>query len=958
MSRRLPVPGRLLALMLTCAGIAAVFLLWNLHRSPDTQYDEVVYSRADQAVAENWSLTWTNRPLFVHTPLSFLAQAGWLRILGTYRDPLIDVIADTRLLAAFLSVANVVLIAMLTYRLADRARPRARLVLTVVTAALASLDPVLLRFGRMAMIEPFALFACLVTLHLAMALQARRSRWFVAVVGLAGGLTLLTNEVGIFMLLTPLVHALLARDRRFIGRCLAALAAALALWCVFVVWAVQLGLFASFVEIKSVTLQRLLGTVQITGWNRPGVSFVSGLSEQVNQYAAAYLILALGAVAAVWLMLRRGGDSARWLLAWLITSYAFGAYTVLLGTLNEQFFVYVVPASLVGTVLVADAVLGARRWSASVAWVLLGAVLILGTSSWGRFYTTRNDGLARLTAYVGANLPACAALNATGDAERFEQLFPNRPITDYATGPGALSHGVTLFVLSDKDAGMRFGNSSPQLAGWVRGHGTRLAAYPSATYRGLELWRVGLGTYDRGGVERLPGGDFVVTEGSRCGGHAVVDGSDGAFATGWRALGGKTVAGAPLTGSWSAGDGYQVFAGAVLAGATDAAGSPRMLAEPLVADLARVDPGGYRRSGLPPLDRAGAPRAPITGAIAAAYRGGAGALLGEPLGRATVMPDGQVRQAFAGGVLEHGSGSSRVRLAPIGGALLDAGLVTPPADARQPDRPPPLPTETEPAQPTTVQPFFWTLLGVLAGYLLVAVLLVRRRRSEPLPPAPSPTPGTTRSPALGELVPVSRRATLVRAGALTALLAAALVVRAGGFLHEEPSTVPALPQAAAIAPGVVRTGQPAEADLVRLHDDYGVRGIIAIDGRDDSTLSDDEEEAAAESVGIQFLSLTSPEGAALSAGQVSAVASLLHRTRSTGPPSPNLVLLHDRTGDGPVVLLGAAVRILGREDAGEVLASTPELTAAERRSLADLAAAVKGNGGANNPYAALRVADR
>src|SRR4029453_7463881 len=53
-------------------------------------------------------------------------------------------------------------------------------------------------------------------------------------------------------------------------------------------------------------------------------------------------------------------ECARWLLAWLLASYAFGAYTVLLGTLNEQFFVYVVPAAVAGSVLVADAVVAQR----------------------------------------------------------------------------------------------------------------------------------------------------------------------------------------------------------------------------------------------------------------------------------------------------------------------------------------------------------------------------------------------------------------------------------------------------------------------------------------------------------------------------------------------------------------------------------------------------------------------
>jgi 4-amino-4-deoxy-L-arabinose transferase-like glycosyltransferase len=918
------VNRRVAALILACASIASVFLLWNLSRSPDTQYDEVVYSRIDQAVAENWSLTYTNQPMFVHTPLSFLAQAGWLRALGSYGQPLVDVIADTRLLAALVSVADIVLIAMLAYRLASRAR----VVLTLAVAVLATLDPILLRFGRMAMIEPFALLTCLVTLHLAIAL--RRSRWFVAVVGLSGGLALLTNEVGIFMLLTPLVYGVLSRDGRFVRQCLAALAAAIALWGVFVVWAVQLGLFASFFEIKTVTLERLLGTVQITGWNRPGVSFLSGLAEQITQYAASYVILALGAVAALWLMLRRGGDSPRWLLAWLITSYAFGAYTVLLGTLNEQFFVYVVPAAIVGTVFLADGILGARRWSATVAWALLGAVLVLGTGSWARFYTTRNDGLARLVAYAGANLPACAALNASGDAERFEHLFPDRPITSYATGPGALSHGVTLFVLSDKDSAMRFGNSSPQLSSWVRDHGTRLASYPSATYRGLELWRVGIGAYDRGGVERMAGGDFVVTEGSRCGGHPVVD----AFSTAWNDLGGKTFAGEPLTGSWRAGrEGYQVFTGVVLT--SNGSGDVRAL--PLVAELARKDP-----AGVPPITGA----ALNDKAIAAA----ADPRLGEPLGPATTM-GGQVRQAFAGAVLERDAGSDRVRLAPIGPALLDAGLVKAPAAARQVDTPPPLPVETQPAQPTTVEPFFWTLIGAVGAYIVLAGLLVGRRKPpDPPPPPPSAGPPVD-ARALGEMPPVSRRATLTRVGALVALLAVALAVRSSGVLHEPRSVLPALPNAAEVVPGVVRTGQPAEADLVRLHDDYGVRGIIAVNGRDDSTLSADEERTAAASVGIRFLALDVPEGAALSAGQVSAVASFLRGSR-------NQVLLHDRTGDGAVGLLAAVVRVLDREDVTAVLASTTGLTAAQQESLRHLAEAADGNGGAGNPYAALRVADR
>ena len=65
---------------------------------------------------------------------------------------------------------------------------------------------------------------------------------------------------------------------------------------------------------------------------------------------------------------------------------------------------------------------------------------------------------------VVANVPACATLNTTGDVEHFQLLMPDRPMAAFATGPAAVSHGVNLFVLSDKDAQMRYGSQTPAYA--------------------------------------------------------------------------------------------------------------------------------------------------------------------------------------------------------------------------------------------------------------------------------------------------------------------------------------------------------------------------------------------------------------------------------------------------------------------------------------------------------------
>jgi hypothetical protein len=564
-----------------------------------------------------------------------------------------------------------------------------------------------------------------------------------------------------------------------VARAVGAVLAGLALWLLFPLWAVQLGLASEFFDVKFATLQRLLGFIQITGWNRPDVSFLSGIIGQAGQYASSYLLLAGGAAALLWLLLHRVSESARWLLAWLIASYSFGAYTVLLGTLNEQFFVYVVPAALVGTVLVIDASVARRREarearavaagrtsgttyrsvrsvprsarrSATVAILPVLALLAFAVSSWARFYVPDNNALFRSAAFVRANLPACSAINVTGDPDKFIHLLPGYTMTYFGTGPGAVSHGVHLFFVSDKDAALRYGNASPGLVDWVRAHGTRLTRFPSSTYRGLELWRVGSDPYDPlADVEPVRNGSFVVTDGSHCGGYRVVDDATGDFATGWADLGGKAVVGAPLTASYtSGGRTYQAFDGAVLV----AGGNRAPTTLPIVDSLAVASPEAYKAAQLPPLTATPGTRPPsdrkvrsmlTDPAIAAAYLGGgrsatpssldrARSRFGNPLGPPVRMPDRHVRQPFTGVVLERSVDSADVRMAPVGKLAFDAGLLATATGTGRPETPPSLDAGSGVRQPATVKPFVVSLGVAAAVYVVLtaAVMVTRRRRGK------------------------------------------------------------------------------------------------------------------------------------------------------------------------------------------------------------------------------------
>ncbi|MFC5993594.1 ArnT family glycosyltransferase [Pseudonocardia hispaniensis] len=714
--------------------LCGVTMLWNITASPDTQYDEVVYTRAAQQVAQGWHLTWTNSPMFVHPPLSFLAQAAWLRLLGLGSAPLADAIIAARILTAGVTVFAVLLLGLIAAYLAPAAGRRRGLILVGIVVALAATDPVLLRYGRLALIEPLALVAALLTLCLAIWLRSERALLYVPVVGLASGLTLLTKEVTVFLLFTPVLHAVLGREWRRAAIVLGGFLWGLGLWLLFPLWSVALGLTSDFVDIKFATVQRLLGLLQITGWNRPGVSFLSAIGEQFGQYASSYVVLATGAIALAWLLTRAVSGASRWLLAWLLTSYAFGAYTVLLGTLNEQFFVYILPAAIVGSVLAADAALarlaaGRGRTSSRIPRALAGVmaigvltVAVLGSSlgGWVRLYASDNNGVFALADDVRSRFPACAALAVTGDPDKYSYLMPGHPVAAFATGEGAQSHGLHLFVISDKDVAAGYGNATTELTRWVRARGTLLATFTSATYHGLQLWQTPLDPYDPlADIEPVPGGVFVGTDTTRCGGFPVLDGPRGAFSTAWQTLGGKAVLGAPMSRSWTAaGTSYQVFTGAVLS--LDATG--RASALPIVADLATADPAGYRAAGLPPV---GGGRGLTDPAIAAAYRQEPmRALLGAPVGPVTPMPDGTVRQAFAGGVLERAADSDRVRLAPLGRLALQAGLARPDREAVDPVAAPPLPSDLGPPQPTTVQPFVTALLAGLALYTGLPVVLI------------------------------------------------------------------------------------------------------------------------------------------------------------------------------------------------------------------------------------------
>jgi O-antigen/teichoic acid export membrane protein len=740
-----------------CTCVAAFAMLYNIFGSPDVLYDEAAYTSAAQKVALSWQLTLDNEPMFVHPPLMFLLQAGWLRLLGQASDALPSVIDAARLLSASVGVVDILLIASLVHLLSSSASARQRRLVTAVTAVLASLDPVLVRYDRQDVIEPFALCVSMLTLHAAWRLRNRGSLAYVAVTGLLGGLALLTNEITAFLIMVPPIFALLERNRSHIWRCAAAFGASIAFLLLYPLWAVELGLGGSFASIQTSILRRGIGLEQITGLNVPGVSLLGALRNSVAQYSSSYVVLAVGFAALVWCWSRRNTQSGNFLTAWLTASYAVGVYIVAVGTLNEQFFVYILPASIVGSVLLGDALIAGWSRRAGRATgrprypgraprlpLLLGSAAgagLIGLSavSWVANYPLPSDGVVLLSQYVQNKLPACAAVNASGDVEKYNYLASGHSFTLFSVGPAALAEGVHYYILAPNDAIEENGDMTPGLENWITSHGRRLLLFPSRVYKTVQLWYVPVNPYDPDAdLVDIVGGVYVNTVGTDCGGFTVTNG----FYTAYQALGGKGMVGDPLSRvTVSASGAEQFFDSVVLA---DPRSAVRAL--PIVARLAAAAPAAYQRAGLPPAyahsaaDTAQRRRWLTNQAIASAYLAGkedtpasyAAAVqrYGAPLGRPKVLPDGEVGQAFSDVVLEAPRKGGSAHAAAVVPTALAAGTLHVSAAARglQPRPPLPDPSPLGPPQPDTVEPFVFTLGAAVLTYGGAIAAIARRQR--------------------------------------------------------------------------------------------------------------------------------------------------------------------------------------------------------------------------------------
>jgi hypothetical protein len=735
---RLALPALVVVLLAVLATGAAG---WVGNGGADTRAGEVAVARA---VGSGGGLVVQDPRVGPIEPLHALGVGVWLRVTEA-GGSLEAVIREARVPSRFLLAGVAGLTAVLFLLLirvgpgsgaaagpgpAPPQRPerRWRLGGAALAGALVALDPLLVRSGRSATGTVLAVLLAVGTVALAWGVPARPALRWLPLVAACGGLALLVSPLALAVVAVPVVAELLQGRYQEASKDMAALGLAIGLWLLLPMWVAG----------------QDLGAGQ-AGWLLGRPSGRGPVAESVTAAPLTWLLVAAGLAAAGLTWRHRsgarsdGGPEAARLLAWTATSAAGALGAIALGYPAEQSLPFAVPAAAVSlavgavTLAAAGGTRQARRVALAGAGVMLVGLLAAQAVDWaGRYGKPADDGLGRLVATVGTEVPSCSAVNADGPDDRARLLAAGVTVTDFSDGPAALAAGVRYFVLT---GGTRH-PVAPSLSAWVRQHGTMLAAHSSRSLHGVELWRVDAAPLDpKADLLPLPDGVFSNTTGSACGGYRVVDSQVGTFHTAYRSVGGKAVLGRPLGSVWTSdGPALQAFDTMVLGAVPTAGGPPAVRPVELPPLLAKLDVEAVADADIP----LPSVRPPVTNRevrallreelIGRAYLGTDPATatnedfrrardrFGRPLGLPQMMPDGAMRQPFERAVLELPADGGPVRPAALGRLAVQLGLVP-----RQAMRPEPVPGLPAREAETRLDPApLLRLVGGALGLLLLA----------------------------------------------------------------------------------------------------------------------------------------------------------------------------------------------------------------------------------------------
>lgn len=494
--------------LLTLVGLGTLWLAafalraLFLGRSYDVFIDEVTYLILSENVAGGEGVTLSGKPFFLHPPLFFLIEGPFLWLLPDPRF-LIDELQNVRLLNAILAACTAVVL----YAIAARtAGPR----LGLVAFAFFVIDAFVIKMNSRNLLETSAMlwvtlgYLCLLA-GLRADPDAPTRRRYVLAVGVFFGLALLTKEMTAFLTLLPLGIAFLTRwfaPRRSI---FAAGVVAAATYALYPIVITLTGLAPTFLAQKLDGLLRFLGVMKTTGFvHGTGPSFIEAIVRNLDVFATTYALLGLGIPAC--LILLAAHDRRRRLLGVFgVSAYSLLAYSITLGTLEEQFFYFLVVPAFLSVPVAWATVLGSNpdtsgairrlmsrlpeRGRQAARRLAAGALAIsLGWSGivWTEVHLTPDNGYEQLLDYLHREVPFGTEIGVTSEPAEF--ILQGYVIDKVPDMKALTQTDADYVVVATKQIDDEYILEGRELYTWLATHGQREFVVHERTYGRLELY--------------------------------------------------------------------------------------------------------------------------------------------------------------------------------------------------------------------------------------------------------------------------------------------------------------------------------------------------------------------------------------------------------------------------------------------------------------------------------------
>jgi 4-amino-4-deoxy-L-arabinose transferase-like glycosyltransferase len=448
---------------------------YHLGRSYDIFIDEVTYLRISQNVASSLQVQLYGRPFFLHPPAFFFIEAAYLKLFPPNGD-IIHTIYAVRWINVFLSAITAVLLFLIAYR--------ARGWLSgLVVAVLYGLNPFIIRISSLNLLETSAIV--FIAAGYWVLISAMRdpnmpiALYRIILAGVLFGIALLIKEPTAFLTILPLLVCFALKwaiERR---AALVTILVSVEVYVIYPLIAFLSGGETEFFRQKFNGFLRFLGVVQITGLNRPaGPSLSQTILARLPVYGTTYLLMALGALAVLVLLLYPGRIS-RLIGIFAACAYAMMAYLILLGTLEEQYFIYVAVPSILACGIAVDLIKSSlvfERFRRNLVIVFVtSAVLFAGwdTYQWVDAHTRPDNTYEQVMTYLRSNVPG--GKKVASNSETGQYVFGG-----YLSGPWGSWYRVQdlqkykpdYLLWTPDTVAWNFGDEAQELTDFVAQNGT------------------------------------------------------------------------------------------------------------------------------------------------------------------------------------------------------------------------------------------------------------------------------------------------------------------------------------------------------------------------------------------------------------------------------------------------------------------------------------------------------